>query len=110
MQTYVSPEADRAKAKAQGGTNSPGPVYRLDVSAHHENAVSAHGFLLTVTASYMSVNAHAQQKHCRRRWGGSSCPPAPPQAKCRLAQHGGRAWPRKASLLAQVKQAFGPVL
>lgn len=30
-QTYVSPEADRAKAKAQGGTNSPGPVYRLDV-------------------------------------------------------------------------------
>lgn len=31
MQTYVSPEADRAKAKAQGGTNSPGPVYRLDV-------------------------------------------------------------------------------
>lgn len=32
LQTYVSPEADRAKVKAQGGTNSPGPVYRLDVS------------------------------------------------------------------------------
>lgn len=29
LQMYFSVEADRAKVKGEGGTDSPGPVYRM---------------------------------------------------------------------------------
>lgn len=44
LQVYVSPEADRAKAKAEGGTNSPGPVYRVQVCPQRRLSQGTHQF------------------------------------------------------------------
>ena len=50
VQAYISPEVDKAKCKAQGGSVSQGAIYRVQVS-QHAGAMPCHKVLVAMLSA-----------------------------------------------------------
>jgi hypothetical protein len=115
-QTYVSPEADRALCRAQGGNNSQGAIYRTQARAplcsqslHRctRSAVAGWPALRWRPGSVhtpLDIDFHADRPEARAHrtaWACSSCRRCPRRPCRALALASDRAWPSARMCLAQ---------